>query len=343
MLMDPTPLALFWAAIIALAILAYVVLDGFDIGVGILFGTERDETRRGQMMNTIAPFWDGNETWLVVVGASLFGAFPAVYAVFLGAFYLPVLLMLVGLIFRGVAFEFRYRSAAMRPVWDAGFFYGSVLIAFVQGAAVGAMLRGVPVENMQYAGGAFGWLHPFALLTGIGLVLGYALLGACWIVFKTEGTLQAWAYQRIPRLVVGVFVVLGAAFLFTLTGDAEVARQGAQRLHGAGMLPPILCVLALAGVLVGVRARSDKTPLVMAVAFFLTAFLTLAVMIWPFMIPYAVTVADAAAPEASLRFLFYAGIIVLPVIVAYTIGKYWLFRGKVDLSRIGSRSGHTEL
>jgi len=338
MLMDPTPLALFWAAIIALSILAYVILDGFDIGVGILFGTERDETRRGQMMNTIAPFWDGNETWLVVIGAGLFGAFPAVYAVFLGAFYLPVLLMLVGLIFRGVAFEFRYRSAAMRPLWDAGFFYGSVLIAFVQGAAVGALLRGVPVENMQYAGGAFGWLHPFALLTGIGLVLGYALLGACWIVFKTEGTLQAWAYKRIPLLVAAVFVVLGLAFL-SMIGDAKVPR----RLSGVGFVLPMLCVLALAGVLAGARARSDKMPLVMAVAFFLTAFLTLAVMIWPFMIPYAVTVADAAAPEASLRFLFYAGIIVLPVIVAYTIGKYWIFRGKVDLSRIGSRSGHTEV
>jgi len=341
--MDPTPLAMFWAAVIALAILAYVILDGFDIGVGILFGTERDEMRRGQMMNTIAPFWDGNETWLVVIGASLFAAFPAVYAVFLGAFYLPVLLMLVGLIFRGVAFEFRYRSATMRPFWDAGFFYGSVLIAFVQGAAVGALLRGVPVENMQYAGGSFGWLHPFAVLTGIGLVLGYALLGACWIVFKTERTLQDWAYQRIPRLVAGVFAVLGAAFLYTLMGDAEVAQQGARRLHGAGMLPPILCVLSLAGVLVGARARSDKAPFAMAVTFFLTAFLTLAVMIWPFMIPYAVTVAGAAAPEASLRFLFYAGIIVLPVIVAYTIGKYWMFRGKVDPSRIGSRSGHTEL
>lgn len=336
--MDPTPLAMFWAAIIALSILTYVILDGFDIGVGILFGPERDETRRGQMLNTIAPYWDGNETWLVVIGASLFAAFPGVYAVFLGAFYLPVLLMLVGLIFRGVAFEFRYRSAAMRPFWDAGFFYGSVLIAFVQGAAVGALLRGVPVENMQYAGGSLGWVHPFALLTGVGLVLGYALLGACWIVFKTERTLQDWAFRRIPKLVIGVFAVLGLAFLTTLTDEA--ARQGALRLHGLGMLPPILCVLALAGVLIGARARSDKAPFVMAVVFFLTAFLTLAVMIWPFMIPYAVTVADAAAPEASLRFFFYAGIIVLPVIAAYTVGKYWIFRGKVDPSRTGSRSGH---
>ena len=157
---DPSALALFWAAVIAAAILVYVVLDGFDIGVGILFGTTRDEAKREQMMTSIAPFWDGNETWLVIIGASLFAAFPAAYAVFLGAFYLPVLLMLVGLIFRGIAFEFRYRSAGMRRFWDAGFAYGSMLVAFVQGAAVGAMIRGIPVENMQYAGGAFTWLHP---------------------------------------------------------------------------------------------------------------------------------------------------------------------------------------
>ena len=188
-----------------------MILDGFDIGVGILFGTTRDEAKRAQMMTSIAPFWDGNETWLVVIGASLFAAFPAVYAVFLGAFYLPVLLMLFGLIFRGIAFEFRYRSAGMRRFWDGGFFYGSVLVAFVQGAAVGAMMRGIPVENMQYAGGAFVWLHPFPVLTGIGLVLGYALLGAGWLAFKTEGALRDWAYARIPWLVAGVFAVLGLA------------------------------------------------------------------------------------------------------------------------------------
>ena len=210
---DPSTLALFWAAVIAAAILIYVLLDGFDIGVGILFGTTRDEAKRGQMMTSIAPFWDGNETWLVVIGASLFAAFPAAYAVFLGAFYLPVLLMLVGLIFRGIAFEFRYRSAGMRRFWDAGFAYGSMLVAFVQGAAVGAMMRGIPVENMQYAGDAFTWLHPFPVLTGIGLMLGYALLGACWIVFKTEGALRDWAYARIPWLVAAVFAVLGLAFI----------------------------------------------------------------------------------------------------------------------------------
>ena len=245
--MEPSTLALFWAGVIAAAILLYVILDGFDIGVGILFGTTRDEAKRGQMMTSIAPFWDGNETWLVVIGASLFAAFPAVYAVFLGAFYLPVLLMLFGLIFRGVAFEFRYRSAGMRRFWDGGFFYGSVLVAFVQGAAVGAMMRGIPVENMQYAGGAFVWLRPFPLLTGIGLVLGYALLGAGWLAFKTEGALRDWAYARIPWLVAGVFVVLGLAFIVPLTVDAGAVAQSNLRLRSWGLVFPILGARRLAG------------------------------------------------------------------------------------------------
>jgi cytochrome d ubiquinol oxidase subunit II len=196
--MELSNLATFWAAVLACAILIYVILDGFDLGVGILFGTTGDEAHRTQMMGTIAPFWDGNETWLVVIGAGLYAAFPDAYAVFLGAFYLPVLLLLFGLIFRGIAFEFRFRSVRMRRVWDGGFFLGSTVVAFVQGAAIGAMIRGIPVVDGQYAGGAFEWFAPFPILTGIGLVLGYALLGAGWLVLKSEGELRTWAYERIP-------------------------------------------------------------------------------------------------------------------------------------------------
>ncbi len=206
--MEPSNLALFWAGVLGCAVLLYVILDGLDLGVGILFGTTRDEAKRAGMMGAVAPFWDGNETWLVVIGAGLFAAFPDAYAVFLSAFYFPVLLMLFGLIFRGIAFEFRYRSERMRPVWDRGFFLGSVVVAFAQGAAVGAMIRGIPVANGQYAGGSFGWLHPFAILTGIGLVLGYALLGAGWLVLKSDGELRDWAHRRIRWLTVGVFGVL---------------------------------------------------------------------------------------------------------------------------------------
>ncbi len=161
------------------------------------------------MLNTIAPFWDGNQTWLVIIGASLFAAFPMVYAVFLGAFYIPILLLLFGLIFRGIAFEFRGRAKQMLWLWDWGFFLGSVVIAFVQGAAVGALMRGVPVVDGQYAGNTFDWLRPFPIFTGIGMVIGYALLGACWLVFKGEGAVRDWAYARILRLAAAIIVVLG--------------------------------------------------------------------------------------------------------------------------------------
>jgi cytochrome bd ubiquinol oxidase subunit II len=325
--MEASNLALFWAGVLAFSILIYVVLDGFDLGVGVLFGSTPNEAHRVRMMDTIAPFWDGNETWLVVIGAGLFAAFPEVYAVFLGAFYLPVLLLLFGLIFRGIAFEFRFRSERMRRVWDWGFFLGSTVVAFVQGAAIGAMMRGIPVTDGQYAGGPLGWLHPFAILTGIGLVLGYALLGAGWLVLKSEGELRDWAYRRIPWLAGGVLAVLGLAFAVTF--DYSVLARSNLHARPWGLVFPVIGVLALVGIVIGARQRHDGWPFVLTALFFLAAFLSLGVMFWPYMIPYSVTVASAAAPEASLEFLFYGGVVVLPVIAAYTIGVYWVFRGKV--------------
>ncbi len=322
-------LALFWAAAIALSIMVYVILDGFDLGVGILFGSARDETQRAQMMNTIAPFWDGNETWLVIVGAGLFATFPVVYAVFLGAFYIPVLLLLFGLIFRGVAFEFRHRSGKLRWLWDRGFVLGSIVVAFVQGAAVGAMLRGIAVSNGQFAGGTFDWLHPFAVLTGIGLVFGYALLGAGWMVVKSDGALRDWAYARIPWLVAIVFVVIAACFAVVLLIDTGAVAQNHLRDRPWGLVFPLLGLAALVAVVLAARARRDALPFAFMVLFFLCAFLTLGVMFWPYMVPYQITVASAAAPDVSLRFLFYGGVVVLPVIAVYTIGVYWVFRGKV--------------
>jgi len=326
--MEPSNLALFWAAVLACSILLYVFLDGFDLGVGVLFGTTRSEAHRVRMMDTIAPFWDGNETWLVVIGAGLFAAFPDVYAVFLSAFYFPVLLLLFGLIFRGIAFEFRFRTERMRAVWDWGFFLGSTVVAFVQGAAIGAMMRGIPIANGQYAGGPFGWLHPFAILTGLGLVLGYALLGAGWLVLKSEGELRTWAYRRIRWLAAGVLAVLFVAF--TATFDYSVLAQSNLDARPWALVFPAVGTLALAGIAAGAGRQRDGLPFAMTGLFFLASFLTLAAIFWPYMIPYSITVASAAAPDASLRFLFYGGIVVLPFVAAYTIGVYWVFRGKVD-------------
>jgi cytochrome d ubiquinol oxidase subunit II len=328
--MEPSNLAIFWAGVIVVSILVYVILDGFDLGVGVLFGTARDEALRGEMIDAIAPVWNGNETWLVLVGAGLFAAFPAAYAVFLGAFYIPVLLLLFGLIFRGVAFEFRLRTQHMRPFWDWGFFLGSTLVAFAQGAAVGAMIEGIPVSSGQYSGGAFGWLAPFPVITGIGLVLGYALLGAGWLVLKTEGSLRDWARYRIPRLAVAVLAIMFVAFMVTAGLDPTARRN----LHARpwGLVFTVIGILALIALFMCARVKRDVFPFAMTVLFFLSAFLTLGAMFWPYMIPYTVTIGNAAAPDASLSFLFYGALVILPMVAFYTIRVYRIFRGKVRKS-----------
>jgi len=325
---EPSALALFWVAVIGIAILAYVILDGFDLGVGILFGTTNDARLRGEMIASISPFWDGNETWLIVVGASLFAAFPVVYAVFLAAFYIPVLLLLLALIFRGVAFEFRARGTA-RGLWDRGFVLGSIVAAFVQGAAVGAMIRGIPVANGQYSGGSFDWVAALSIVCGIGLVLGYALLGAGWLVIKSEDAqLRDWARDRIPLLATAV---VGILIFATVTAFVDRARMTGSLFMGRpwGFVFPLIGLIAIAGIFVGARRRLDSWPFTMTVVLFVAAFLSLTTIFWPYMIPYSVTVASAAAPHASLSFLFWgAGLFVLPVIGLYTFVVYWMFRGR---------------
>jgi cytochrome d ubiquinol oxidase subunit II len=250
-----------------------------------------------------------------------------VYAVFLGAFYIPILLLLFGLIFRGVAFEFRERTER-RWLWDWGFAIGSTVVAFVQGAAIGAMMRGIPVLDGQFAGRSFDWVHPFPIFTGIGLVLGYALIGASWLVYKSEGAIRDWAYQRIPWLAVAVLVVMGLAFAVALTLDVGAVAPGTLRSRTWGLAFPVVGIAALIGVIASARARRDGMPFALTTLFFVSAYLTLGVMFWPYMVPYSVTVANAAAPDASLSFFFYGAVIVLPVIAIYTIGVYRVFRGK---------------
>ena len=318
----------FWAAALALSLLLYVLLDGFDLGVGMLFPFAPSERARRHMLSAISPVWDGNETWLVVAAATLFGAFPIVYAVAVSAFYLPVLLMLASLILRGVAFEYRYKSTRMRPVWDMGFVGGSYVAGFMQGTTVGAFVAELPTTDGRFTGGAFFWVAPLPLLCGIGLCLGYALMGACWLVGKAEGDTRDFAYRVIRPLGIGVMAFLALAFALLLGLNLRVMHRWTER-------PPLLA-FPLVGVAAAVvaawarRGRRDHWLFPCGAAIFASAFGTLAASFLPFMVPFAITVDQAAAPPASLEFMFWgAGVVVLPLTLVYTAAVYWIFRGRV--------------
>jgi len=322
-------LPVIWAGILAFSILVYVVLDGFDLGIGILFGTTGNHHFRGQMMDSVAPVWDGNETWLLVVGAGLFATFPVVYAIFLSAFYLPVILLLIALIFRGVAFEFRYKTEGMRSVWDWGFFLGSAVAAFIRGAAIGAMVNQLPVEDGRFVGTPLFWLTPFAVICGIGLIIGYCLLGVTWLILKTEGEMREWAYRRAPWLLAAVLGFLAIVFVYALALELDIMRRWIDR--PILWLFPLIGAAAAAGCYFGIQHERDAVPFSMTVIIFLCAFGTMAVSFWPYMVPFSLTIEQAAAPTSSLRFMFYgAGLFVMPVILVYTITVYWIFRGKIS-------------
>ena len=321
-------MVMFWVAILAISILLYVLLDGFDLGIGILFGLTRDETRRRAMMSAVAPIWDGNETWLVVAGVVLWGAFPVVYATLFSAFYLPLLLMLAGLILRGVAFEYRYKTERMRWIWDAGFAGGSLVAAFIQGLTVGALVEGLPIADGQYSGGEFGWFSPFAILCGVGLCLGYALLGACWLVKKSEADLRDAAYRLIPYLSVGLLAFLVVVFAYALAENLQVMSQWLERPYL--LVFPAIGVIAALVAAASVLRRRDGVPFYMVALIFAAAFGTLAISFWPYMIPFSITVEEAASPHSTLAFMFWgAGIIVFPLMLLYTVISYTVFRGKV--------------
>jgi cytochrome d ubiquinol oxidase subunit II len=321
-------MVMFWVAVLAISILLYVLLDGFDLGVGILFGLTGSETRRRAMLSAVAPIWDGNETWLVVTGVILWGAFPVVYATLFSAFYLPLLLMLAGLILRGVAFEFRYKTERLRWIWDAGFAGGSLVAAFIQGLTVGALVEGLPIANGRYTGGEFGWLSPFALLCGLGLCLGYALLGACWLVRKCEGELQDAAYRQIPYLALGLLVFLVVVFGYALAENLQVMGRWLER--PSLFIFPVFGGFAAIGLAASVLRRWDAAPFIMVVIMFTAAFGTLAISFWPYMIPFSITIDDAAAPHSSLAFMFWGeGLFVFPLMLLYTVISYSVFRGKV--------------
>jgi cytochrome d ubiquinol oxidase subunit II len=318
----------FWVSLLALSILLYVLLDGFDLGIGMLFGLTRDQARRHAMWTAVAPIWDGNETWLVVTAVILWGAFPAVYALLLSAFYLPLVLMLCGLILRGVAFEFRYKAERMRWMWDFGFVAGSVVATFMQGMTVGALVEGLPVTNGEYSGGEFGWFSPFAVLCGIGLCFGYTLLGACWLIKKCDGEVKAAAYRQVPYLALGLLVFLVAVFSFALVENLQIMNRWLERPYL--FIFPAIAVVAAIVLGLSVERHRDGLPFNMVALIFVCAFGTLAISFWPYMVPNVMTVEEAAAPHSSLAFMFWGeGLFVYPLMLIYTVVSYRVFRGKV--------------
>ncbi|WP_447928899.1 MULTISPECIES: cytochrome d ubiquinol oxidase subunit II [unclassified Vreelandella] len=326
--MEMFDLSIIWAGIIGFGVIMYVLMDGFDLGVGILFPFAPDEDSRDVMMNSVAPVWDGNETWLVLGGAGLLGAFPLVYSVFLPALYIGVFLLLAGLIFRGIAFEFRFKSRRNRSWWNWSFAGGSMLASFAQGAVVGAYIQGFPVEDFVYVGGAFDWLTPFSVLTGLGLMAGYALLGATWMIMKTEGYIQAWAYKITPILLVAVLAVFAIISVWTPFIDNMVWERWFGSLRFIWIFP-VLALLCAFAVFRSVQNKSEGVPFVATVGIYIFTYLGLIFSKWPIIVPPNYTLWDAASAPESQLFLLIGVLFVIPVVLAYTAWTYWVFRGKV--------------
>lgn len=320
-----------WAAIIAFAIVAYVILDGFDLGIGILFPVLKLEGERDLAINTVAPVWDGNETWLVLGGGGLFAVFPLAYAVVMPALYAPLIAMLLALIFRGVAFEFRWRTARGKALWDRAFMGGSIVAAFSQGVALGALVQGIAVADRAYAGGWWDWLTTFSLLTGFALVIGYALLGATWLVMKTDGTVRTHAIALARKAAIGTLVLIGVVSIWTpFLNPVYLERWFAWPTAIFSGVVPTLVLVATAFLFRGLNGRSDVAPFVASLAIFLFCFGGIGVSFFPYMVPPSLTIWDAAAPDESLWFLLVGAVVLVPMILAYTAYAYWVFRGKTD-------------
>ncbi|AOZ03498.1 cytochrome d ubiquinol oxidase subunit II [Cupriavidus sp. USMAHM13] len=329
-------LSLIWAAIIALGVFLYVMLDGFDLGIGLLFPFFPGEQDRDVMMNTVAPVWDGNETWLVLGGAGLFAAFPVVYGAVLSALYLPLTLMLVGLIFRGVAFEIRAKARRTRHLWDLAFIAGSATATFFQGVALGGYIQGIPVSGREFAGGGFDWLSPFSLFTGLGLLATYATLGCGWLLIKTEGELQRRMFALMRPLTGLLLAMIAVVSLWTPLVDPAIAQRWF-RLPNLFWFLPVPAAVALCAwrICAAVAQRRERAPYFLALAITALGYAGFLISIWPHMIPPSVTLWQAAAPASSQAFALVGALLILPVILAYTALGYWVFRGKVHAGDAG--------
>ncbi len=323
-------LTVIWACIIGFAIVAYVVMDGFDLGIGILFPRFKVGPERDVAMNSIAPVWDGNETWLVLGVGGLLAAFPLAYSIILPALYAPLIAMLLGLVLRGVAFEFRWRDPGHRATWDLAFTVGSTVATVAQGITLGALLQGITVSGRAYAGGWWEWLSPFSVLTSIGLLIGYALLVSCWLIWKTEGPLQEQCYRLAWRLGFALLVMIALISLATLQLEAQYYRRW---LIYPGVL--VTAQVPLATLIVSVlffrslKLRQHAAPFFFVLGLFGLCIAGLGISIWPDVIPARVTIWEAAAPERSQIFMLVGAAIMVPIILAYTGWAYWVFRGKV--------------
>jgi cytochrome d ubiquinol oxidase subunit II len=327
MVLDLVPL---WTGLLALAVFYYVVFDGFDLGVGILYGFAPNEADRSIIMNSVAPIWDGNETWLVFGGLGLLAAFPLAFAIIIPAVYFPILIMLLALVFRGVAFEFRFKHPGLRRFWDRAFCGGSALATFAQGVVLGTFIQGFKVDGRHFTGTSFDWVTPFALLTGLALMFGYTLLGAGWLVLKTEGELQDWARRAGRICLIGVLIAIFVVSVWTPLANAEIARRWFSWPNIGFLSPvPVITVLIAAGEWYALSRRHELGPFVGAVALFLMSFVGIAISLWPMIVPYHYTLWQAASSESTQAFLLIGTLFLLPVILMYTAWSYWVFRGKV--------------
>ncbi len=327
MTLDLVPI---WTLILGLGVLLYVVLDGFDLGVGILFGLAPDTTTRNLIMNSIAPIWDGNETWLILGSVGLFAAFPLAFAIIIPAVYFPIAAMLMALVFRGVAFEFRYRDAEHKTFWDHGFSYGSIVATFMQGIVLGAFIQGFKVDGRHFSGSSWDCFTPFTLLTGLALVFGYGLLGAGWLVMKTDGALQAMMRRYGLICLAGTCLALAAVSIWTPLVNADIAARWFAWPNIA-LLAPVPAIAGLFALWAGRALASDgeTAPFFASIGLFVMSYIGIAISLWPMIVPHRYTLWEAASTPNTQAFLLIGTLTLLPVILVYTGWSYWVFRGKV--------------
>jgi cytochrome bd ubiquinol oxidase subunit II len=319
-----------WTLILGVGIFFYVVLDGFDLGVGILYGFAPDLQSRNTIMNSIAPIWDGNETWLVLGGVGLLAAFPLAFAIIVPALYIPILVMLLALVFRGVAFEFRYRDATHRTSWDHAFCFGSGIAAFAQGIMLGAFIQGFEVDGRHFSGSTFDFLTPFSILTGIALIFGYGLLGAGWLILKTDDDIQARSKRQGRTCLIGVLVSIGAVSIWTPMMNAEIASRWFSWPNILLLSPvPIVTACIAFGVWKELSSTSQIGVFLGAIGLFAMSYLGIVISLWPMIVPYHYSLWEAASSERTQAFLLIGTLFLLPVIMFYTGWSYWVFRGKV--------------